>query len=246
LTGPTTANVDLATRIRRRPDLATRIRRRPDLATRIRRRVGFAARMAAALVALATLAAAVPSIASADPPTRITIVASFDPIRIGENAFVNGQLLGAGQAGQIVALEQSPPPFTTWTPVAEAITDWAGYYSFKLHPAQTMEYRTSSQGLQSERVVQVAVTPRIAFKATFTGRSSIRFSGTFAPALPGQVIAVQRRVRSGWRTVATVRLRSGRSFEGRMRARRSTTLRASFVSDGAHLSTHSRTITARP
>ena len=37
----------------------------------------------------------------------------------------------------------------------------AGYYSFELQPTQTMQYRTSSQGVASERAVQVSVRPRL-------------------------------------------------------------------------------------
>src|SRR3954464_14882535 len=63
-------------------------------------------------VAALVLVAAVPSTAAADPPSRATIVAGFEPITYGENAFVNGQLFGDNQGGQLVALEQSAPPFT--------------------------------------------------------------------------------------------------------------------------------------
>src|SRR3954462_5754503 len=101
---------------------------------------------------LAVLAAAVPSAAFADPPARVTIVSVFDPIAYGQNGYVNGQLPGDAQAGQLVVLEQATPPaFVDWTPIAQATSDWAGYYSFKLRPAQTMQYRTSSQGTNSER-----------------------------------------------------------------------------------------------
>jgi hypothetical protein len=202
-------------------------------------------RTAAAVAALATLVAAVPALA--DPPTRITIVSVFDPITYGENAYVNGQLFGVAQAGQIVALEQSPPPFTAWTPAAQITSDAAGYYSFKLHPSQTMQYRTSSQGTPSERTVQVSVAPRIRLKAQAAGKTAIRFSGTFAPALDGQGVAIQRQLRSGgWKTITSARLHGGKRFGGRFRTRRTTTLRAFFVSDGVHLDASSRAVTATP
>jgi hypothetical protein len=201
----------------------------------------------AAATALALWAAAVPPTASADPPTRITIVSVFDPITYGENAYVNGQLFGVAQAGQAVALEQSPPPFTEWTPVAQVTSDAAGYYSFKLHPSQTMQYRTSSQGTPSERTVQVSVAPRIRLKAQAAGKTAIRFSGTFAPALDGQSVAIQRQLRSGgWKTITSARLHAGKTFGGRFRTRRTTTLRAFFASDGVHLDASSRAVTAAP
>jgi hypothetical protein len=194
--------------------------------------------MAAALVALWLAAAA-----QADPPTRITIGAVFDPITYGENAYINGQLSGAtSQAGQLVALEQSPPPFTEWAAVAQVTTDAAGYYSFKLHPSQTLQYRTSSQGVPSEKVAQVSVAPRVSLSAVAAGKSSVRFSGKFAPALVGETVAIQRRTRSGaWTTVANARLKDGKTFTGRLRATAAVVLRAVYATDGAHLdaSTHS-------
>src|SRR3954447_10860113 len=212
-------------------------------------------RMAAVLAALAIPAAAVPSTAAADPPARITIVAVFDPVTFGDNAYVNGQLLGVGedgkmvgtgQGGQVVALEQSAPPFTAWTPVGQTTTDPVGYYSFKLHPSQTFQYRTSSQGIGSERVVQVSVAPRIRLKAAAAGRTTISFSGTFAPALDGQSVAIQRRgAHGGWTTVTTAKLRGGTTFRGHFRARNVTAVRAFFASDGAHLSAASNTVKIR-
>ncbi len=190
-------------------------------------------RIAAATLALAALLAAT---AVAAPPARVTIVAVFDPITYGENAFVNGQLVDDGQAGQPVALEQSPPPYTDWAPVAQTTSDAQGYYSFKLHPSQTMQYRTSSQGTPSEKTVQVNLAPRIAFSAAAAGKSSVRFSGTFGPALLGQSVAIQRRDSHGaWTTIATATLRKGATFGGRLRARHTITLRAFFAGDVAHL-----------
>jgi hypothetical protein len=202
-------------------------------------------RNAAALAAVAALAVAVP--AAADPPTRITIVAVFEPVSYGENAYVNGQLLGNAEAGQIVALEQSAPPFTDWAPVAQVSADPQGYYSFKLHPSQTLQYRTSSQGIGSERVVQVSVAPRLRLKASAAGRTSIRFSGTVAPALAGQSVAIQRRLPSGrWMTITNAPLHGGTTFTGRFRTRHATTLRAFFASDGAHLSASSNVVKVTP
>jgi hypothetical protein len=204
-------------------------------------------RIAASATTVAALVASFPSTAHADPPTRVTIVSVFDPITYGENAYINGQLFGDGQAGQVVTLQQSPPPFTDWTDVAQITSDAQDYYSFKLHPAQTMQYRTVSQGTPSERAVQVSVAPRIRLTASAAGRTSIRFSGGFAPALPGQTVAIQRRNPGGsWTTVASARLKRGATFEGRLRARKPTVLRAFFATDGAHLDGFSNSVHVSP
>ena len=197
------------------------------------------------VAALVVAAATTPATAAADPPTRITIVAVFDPISYGDNAYVNGQLIGTAEAGQPVALEQSAPPFTEWIPVGQVPADAEGYYSFKLHPTQTMHYRTSSQGVFSERQVKVSVAPRITFSAAPAGRTSIRFSGTFAPALTGQRVAIQQRsVGGSWVTVANARLRDGKTFHGLIRAGRPVELRAFFAT--AQMSGASKSVRVVP
>jgi hypothetical protein len=203
--------------------------------------------MRRALLTLALLALTAPAAAHADPPMRVTIGAVFEPITYGENAYVNGQLVGDAQGGQLVALEQSPPPFTEWTAVGQITTDAAGYYSFKLHPSQTLQYRTSSQGVPSEKAVQVSVAPRIRLTAVAAGKTSVRFSGTFAPALPGQSVSIQRRSSTGaWTTVANARLRDGKTFKGRLRAHEPVVLRALFATDGVHLDAFSNSVRAVP
>lgn len=197
--------------------------------------------------AVAVLAMLAPAVAAADPPTRVTIVAVFNPITYGENAYVNGQLIGDGQPGQAVSLEQAAPPYTDWTPVAQGVADAQGYYSFKLHPTQTMQYRTNSQGVFSERAVEVDVAPRITLKAVAAGRSTIRYRGTFGPALEGQSVAIQRRDAAGsWTTIANATLRGGTSFSGRLTAHRATTLRAFFATDGMRPDTYSNSVIVKP
>jgi hypothetical protein len=200
-----------------------------------------------ALILLAAAALALPAVALADAPGRITIVAVFNPITYGETAYVNGQLLGDGQGGKPVALEQSAPPYTEWAAVAQTTTDYAGYYSFKLQPTQTMQYRTSAEGVPSERSVQVNLAPRMKLKASAAGRKAIRFSGTFAPGLDGQSVAIQRRASSGgWTTVVNAKLHGGKTFQGRLRATKPVLLRAFFASDGAHLAGVSNAVRAAP
>lgn len=198
------------------------------------------------IAAVAALAAAVPATAAADPPTKVTIIAVFNPITFGDNAYVNGQLQGTNEAGQPVALEQSPPPYTDWTPVGQVNSDAQGYYSFKLQPTQTMQYRTSSQGVPSTGQAEVDVAPKIQIKASPAGKATIRFSGTLGPTLTGQTVTIQRRNAFGsWATVTNIQL-VGNTFQGRMTAHTVTTLRAFYAGDPAHLSAASNTVKVRP
>jgi hypothetical protein len=174
----------------------------------------------------------------------VTIVGVFSPVTVGDNAYVNGQLFGDGQAGQVVILEHaSPPAFTDWTPIAQVGADAQGYYSFKLRPTQTMQYRTSSQGTNSERGVLVGVGARVKLHASPAGKTSVRFSGKISPGFAGQTIEIQRQLRSGaWTRAATARLRGGRSFAGRLRTRHSVALRAFYPASDQYVASTSRTV----
>jgi hypothetical protein len=201
--------------------------------------------MRRASVVMATLLLAVVAApALADPPTRVTIVSVFSPITVGDNAYVNGQLFGDNEGGQPVVLEQaSPPAFTDWTPIAQVAADAQGYYSFKLHPTQTMQYRTSSQGTYSERGVLVAVSPRIKLQATTAGKTSVRFSGKISPGFAGQSIEIQRQLRNGsWTRATTARLRGGSTFAGRIRTRHSVALRAFYPASDQYVASTSKTV----
>jgi hypothetical protein len=213
-----------------------------DLAKRIRRAA------TAAAAALATFGASLPSIAAADPPTRVTVVAVFNPITYGDNAYVNGQLFGTDQASQPVILEQATPPaFVDWTPIAQVNSDADAYYSFKLRPTQTMQYRTSSQNGNSERAVQISVAPRIHMTASAAGRTAVRFSGTIAPALADQSVEIQRQGSGGgWTRVTTARLRGGKAFSGRIRARKPVHLRAFYAGDPLYAAGTSNVVKAAP
>src|SRR5437763_9815905 len=148
----------------------------------------------ALVAALIALAAGASAAAAQGPPARITIVSLFDPITYGDNAYVNGQLIGSDdQSAQLVTLQAAQFPFTTWADAAQVTTDAQRYYSFKLHPTATTHYRTMWNGqLTSERDVQVQVAPRLVMNASPVGRSSIRYAGRIAPAQIDGSVMIQR------------------------------------------------------
>lgn len=187
------------------------------------------------VAALAVLAVAVPAQAAADPPRRVTIIAVFNPITFGEYAFVNGQLIGSGQAGGPVELQQSAPPYTDWAPVADGNANTRGYYSFSLQPSQTMHYRVASQGVTSKDV-PVSVAPRITLSLKPLPGWQVRFSGTFGPVILGQTVAIQRQTATGgWLSLTRAQVHNGNAFLGRIRARHPIKLRAYFYGDATHL-----------
>jgi hypothetical protein len=204
-------------------------------------------RAALTVVAALALALAAPALAQAPPPARVTIVSVFNPIVVGESSYINGQLIGDEQAGATVMLQVNPFPYTVWADAETAVTDFRGYYTFKLKPETSTHYRTIAQGVMSEREAEVNVAPRVKLAAARAGTKRLRFSGTIAPAHVGTTIAIQRQTRSGaWTTIASPRLRAGGRFEGRLRARSELVLRAFFATDGDHLDGFSNAVRINP
>jgi hypothetical protein len=185
--------------------------------------------------------------AAAAAPRRVTIIAVFSPITFCDSAFLNGQLVGSGQAGQPVTLEQSAPPYSDWAQVAQTNADSRGYYSFTLQPSETMRYRASSQGTTSGSTALVAVAPRITLTAQPLASYQIRFSGSFAPGLLGETVAIQRRTPTGnWLTITDAQLHSGTTFLGRTEAQHPLTLRALYLGDDLHMRAVSKAVRVTP
>ncbi|HEX4718714.1 MAG TPA: hypothetical protein VH300_09310 [Thermoleophilaceae bacterium] len=198
--------------------------------------------------ALAALLMAAPPAATADspPPRRVAIIAVFNPITYGDVTFINGRLVGTGQAGQQVVLEQSAPPFTDWVPAFQTTADSSGYYSFEVMPGDTTQFRATAQGTPSQPV-QISVTPKITLTAHPAGASGVRFSWTLRPGRPAGLVTIQRRSSTGaWANIGSAGLGTGSLFGGRLRAHYKLTLRAIYPGDDLHRTGISKTVTVTP
>jgi hypothetical protein len=189
---------------------------------------------------------AAPAGAGAAPPRSVAIIAVFNPITFGDVTFINGRLMGPGQAGQPVVLEQSLPPFSDWSPAFETTADSSGYYSFEVQPGDTTQFRASAQGTPS-KPVQIKVTPKLTFTAWPAGVGNVRFSGSLRPARPAGLVTIQRRSSTGaWSTIGSAGLGTGTSFTGHLRAHFKLTLRAIYRGDDLHPTGFSRAVTVMP
>jgi hypothetical protein len=198
------------------------------------------------VAALAALLMAAPAGAAAAPPRSVAIIAVFNPITFGDVSFINGRLVGSGQAGQPVVLEQSALPFTDWAPSFETTADSSGYYSFEVQPGDTTQFRATAQGTPSKPVL-IKVTPKLTFTVWRAGVGSLRFSGSLRPARPAGLVTIQRRSSTGaWATIGTAGLGTGTSFSGHLRAHYKVTLRAIYRGDDLHPTGISNTVTITP
>ena len=208
------------------------------------------------IVVVAALALAGVPGATARPPARtaVTITAKPATVTFGNQVAIGGNVSGAGNGGKQVTLEQTPFPFTSpFAQVANANTDAAGNYGFQVTPPVNTRYhataKTSPRATSPD--ITVNVRPRVTLRlsdSTPSAGQRVRFSGNVTPAHDGKSVLIQRRTRTGWRTVATVALTTAKPLNGvarskysrRIRIRHSAYYRTAFApNDGDHVPGHS-------
>jgi hypothetical protein len=187
----------------------------------------------------------------------ITIGAKPATIRFGLASVISGQLTGPNNVGVQVQLQENPHPYTgpfkdTGTPVT---TDANGNYSFTVKPGLHTRYQAVARTAPpvTSAVTEVRVRFRVSLRVSdsrVNRGQRVRFRGSVSPAHDGRVVRIQRRTRTGYKTVARTRLRkssvAGRSvFSKRIRIYRKGTYRARVGADADHATGTSRRRTIR-
>jgi rare lipoprotein A len=166
--------------------------------------------------------------------TTITVHVIDRTLTYGHRADVRGRVTGL-PAGTAVALEQLPVGTGTWQTVAQGVTDVTGRFRLLTVLPGTGAVRVvagagqayaadaSAGAPAASTVSSIAVAPDVLPRRrrldVLTGRRA-RVTGVVAPRLPGEHVALQRRTRHGWRTLARARTRQGGFFRLRARLRR--------------------------
>ncbi len=124
----------------------------------------------------------------------LTIVSSQDPISFGQSVTISGTLAqGPLQPVTLLARTAAQPAFT---PVAAAVTDAQGRYSFPAQsPANNTQYVVRS-AMRSSAVLFEGVHDLLTAQASSTSVQAgqpVTFSGTVAPDHTGHVIYLERR-----------------------------------------------------
>ena len=190
----------------------------------------------------------------------LTIAANPRTVTFGRATTLTGRLTGPDFAGTEVRIEQTPFPFTApFARIGTTTTDAAGNYTFAATPQVNTRYQAEARTRPPVRsaTVQVNVRPRVTLRLsdrTPRRGQRVRFSGTVTPGHDGKVVLIQRRTRTGWRTVSTPLLRPATPVNGvarsryakRFRVRRSAYYRTVFrPGDGDHVRGKSRRKRAR-
>jgi beta-glucuronidase len=170
-------------------------------------------------------------------PDRIRLLAIFRTLDLGEKALMSGQFRHLDDpdaeiepyADRRVVLEEAPYPHTTWTPVAETVTDQEGYFFFSRRISANTRFRARSVDpplvVSEEPIVRVRVSVGLnARPARVRAGRSVTFSGVLNPPHAGMTILIQHQDERGrWRTVSRTRsrVRSGGlgEFKRRLRLR---------------------------
>jgi hypothetical protein len=144
-------------------------------------------------------------------PGGVTILASPNPIVLGQGATISGRALPPRTDHLPVVLERATSPFGPWLSGRTAVTGKTGAYSFQgVAPGSNTWFRADVDGVDSRPVlvlvrfrVQVLVSSH-----TPAQGSLVRFSGRVAPGHRHHLAFVQRLGSDRrWHTVKFMRLR---------------------------------------
>lgn len=206
--------------------------------------ITFAAFLAgvAALVAMV-----VPADAQKPTADTLSITADRSIVKFGGSVTLSGKLTGSKVSGRNVRVEQDPFPLGSFDNAGSATTNAAGDWSLVVKPTATTRYRAGSGKADSPTLdvaVRPSVTLRLSDRTPRRGRK-VRFSGKVCPEHDTVAILLQRRGKSGWRTVASPVLAdvpgaTCSSYARRLRVRRDGAYRARFPGDADHAAGNSR------
>jgi hypothetical protein len=181
----------------------------------------------------------------------ISLAAVPRGITVGGATKLAGQLTAAAPGGVKVTLEQDPAPYNVsdFKTVATATTDATGKFSFSQAPTTNTSYRVVTKtpdATSSTVVVPVRLRVAMAVSSTHPRRGkSVTFSGSVSPTRTGQLVKIQKRVGTRWRTVKSALLApssdpAASAYKVKLRIRKSGVFRAFVAGDVANATGTSR------
>jgi hypothetical protein len=189
-------------------------------------------------------------------PSTATIAAAPNAVLFGSATTITGQVTGKKASGATVDLQSEAFPYRApFSTVASTTADPTGHYSLRVAPSLNTLYRvvakTAPTAISPNVLVKVRV--RIVLHVSTSRPAAgqlVRLSGFVLPAYNGKAVQIQRKTRTGWKTIAQPKLMVATSVGGvarskyskRLRILASGTYRARFnPADGARLANTSST-----
>jgi hypothetical protein len=137
----------------------------------------------------------------------VTISLRPSSVVFGHTTTITGQIKGSNAAGRTVTLQESPFPYTSFKNAANATTDSNGKYTFMRKPLLNTRYQVVAKtgppttSPVAQESVRFFVSLRLS-DSTISSGQRVRFSGVIRPADNGGLVQIQRRTRSGWKTIS--------------------------------------------
>jgi hypothetical protein len=140
---------------------------------------------------------------------NLTLAAKPNPVRYGRTVTFSGKLTGPNNSGRTVNLFADPFPFDNFTSAASAVTNATGDYSLTQKPTLNTRYEARESNERSS-IVTVLVRPAVSLRLsdyTPARGQRVRFSGRVCPQHDGSSLSIQRRYRTGYRTIRRTTLK---------------------------------------
>ena len=145
----------------------------------------------------------------------VTIASSANPIDEGQSATISGQVAGVSTPRPVTLLARTARQ-ARFMPVATAMTDAAGAYSFTPTPVVNTFYKVQAKPKHSAVLyegVRDVVTAAVDQTNVVAG-ATLTFTGSVAPDKTGHVIYLQRHNANGngWHTIEQGTVQPGSTF----------------------------------
>jgi hypothetical protein len=140
---------------------------------------------------------------------NLTLAATPNPVRHGRTVTFTGKLTGSSNSGRTVNLFSDAFPYDSFAAAGSAVTNTSGDYSLTHKPTLNTRYE-ARVGNERSAVVTVLVRPAVSLRLsdyTPTRGQRVRFSGRVCPQHDGSSLSIQRRYRTGYRTVRRTTLK---------------------------------------
>ncbi|HKP90087.1 MAG TPA: hypothetical protein VJT75_08955 [Thermoleophilaceae bacterium] len=166
-----------------------------------------------AVAASAAAAITIPAQALAAPPSphQLSIAAQPNPVVFGKPVAITGKLTGDDSAGEDVTLREDPFPFGNFNNLGSTNTAADGTYKFTATPTVNTKYQATakSKSPATSPELTVTVATRVGLVVSDTTPKvgqTVTFKGRVYPPHDGQNVLLQRKAKTGWKTVATIKL----------------------------------------
>lgn len=185
-------------------------------------------------------------------PLGLTLGADPETVRFGGATTLSGTLAGTDAPGRQVVLQANPWPYTQgFQDVGnpQVVGETGAFSAPVLDQRVNSQYRVLIPGKPEvvSPIVFLGVRVAVSTKLRKVRRHRYRFSGSLSPESPGAVVAIERRVPGGWKTVKRTVAGVQSGFRRKVTLRRRGTFRVAVSNvDARYVANHGRSIRIRP